>query len=109
MFYEILQDLCLKKSTTVTAVLKSLNISTSKGTAWKNGSVPNGEIIKKLAEYFEVSTDYLLGNETESKTLDEQLKGIDFALHSESKELTDGEKRDVIRFMKFMKAKRNEE
>lgn len=62
MFYENLNTLCKKNSTTVTAVLKELNISTSKGTAWKNGSVPKGDTLSKLAEYFNVSTDYLLGN-----------------------------------------------
>ncbi len=67
MFFDNLQKLCLEKNTTVTAVLKALNISTSKGTAWKNGSVPNGEIVKLLASYFDVSTDYLLGNETKKE------------------------------------------
>ena len=61
MFYDILNNLCTLKGTTITAVLKSLGISTSKGTAWKNGSVPNGEILSKLADYFETSTDTLLG------------------------------------------------
>lgn len=61
MFYSILNNLCTSKGTTITAVLKSLGISTSKGTAWKNGSVPNGEILSKLADYFEISTDTLLG------------------------------------------------
>ena len=63
MFFNNLQQLCSENNTTVTAVLKALNISTSKGTAWKNGSIPNGEIVKLLASYFNVSTDYLLGNE----------------------------------------------
>lgn len=62
MFYENLNTLCKKSNTTVTAVLKKLNISTSKGTAWKSGSVPKGDILTKLADYFNVSTDYLLGN-----------------------------------------------
>lgn len=62
MFYDNLKALCKSNSTTVTAVLKELNISTSKGTAWKSGSVPKGDILTKLADYFNVSTDYLLGN-----------------------------------------------
>ena len=31
---------------------------------WKNGTVPGGATLQKLAEYFGVSVDYLLGNET---------------------------------------------
>lgn len=64
MFYRTLEKLCQSKNTTVTALLKNeLILSTSKGTAWKNGSVPNGEILCKIADYFNVSTDYLLGRE----------------------------------------------
>lgn len=62
MFYDNLNALCKSKGLTVTALLKELNISTSKGTAWKSGSVPKGDILSKLAAYFNVSTDYLLGN-----------------------------------------------
>lgn len=64
MFYEILQNLCTLKGTTITAVLKELKISTSKGTAWKKGSIPNGTILSKLADYFGVTTDYLMGKES---------------------------------------------
>lgn len=62
MFYDNLNALCKSNGTTVTAVLKELKISTSKGTAWKSGAVPKGGILSKLADYFNVSTDYLLGN-----------------------------------------------
>lgn len=60
VFYETLKKLCEKNNTTITQVLKKMNISTSKGTAWKKGSIPNGAIIQKIADYFEVSTDFLL-------------------------------------------------
>lgn len=67
MFYDNLNELCKSKGTTVTALLKELNISTSKGTAWKKGRVPKGDILSKLAAYFSVSTDYLLGNDINSQ------------------------------------------
>lgn len=65
IFWEKLNHLCTEQNTTVTAVLKELKISTSKGTAWRNGSVPNGVILDKLADYFDVTTDYLLGRTEE--------------------------------------------
>lgn len=61
MFFQILNALCKKNNATVTAVTKELNMSTSKVTAWKNGTIPNGTILIKIAQYFNVSTDYLLG------------------------------------------------
>lgn len=61
MFIDVLEKLCQENKTTVTQVLKALGLSTSKGTAWRNGSIPNGEILEKLADYFGVSIDYLMG------------------------------------------------
>ncbi len=98
MFYDILNNLCVSRGTTVTGLLKKLNISTSKGTAWKNGSVPNGEIVAKIAEHLNISTDYLLGMDhkiilsqidtlcaqkgiTRAKALIESGAGKDFAVN----------------------------
>lgn len=61
MFYNNLTELCARNDTTVTTLLKELKLSTSKGTAWKNGSVPNGEVLALIASHFNVTTDYLLG------------------------------------------------
>lgn len=61
MFFERLQDMCLAQNTDVTNLLKKLGLSTSKGTAWKNGTIPNGKILGQLSDFFNVSTDYLLG------------------------------------------------
>ena len=60
MFYDIFTNLCSKKGMSPTAVLQKLKISTSKSTAWKNGSLPNASILILLSEFFGVSIDYLL-------------------------------------------------
>lgn len=62
MFLDRLLSLCAKNNTDISNVLRALGLSTSKGTAWRKGSIPNGEILLMLAEYFNTSTDYLLGN-----------------------------------------------
>ena len=60
MFYNQLKAACKAKNTSVTAVLKKIGIGTANGTYWKNGSVPSSDIVVQLAEFLEVSTDYLL-------------------------------------------------
>lgn len=60
MFFNNLENLCKINNTTVTSVVKSLGLSTSAVTSWRNGVIPNGDTIIKLAEYFNTSTDYLL-------------------------------------------------
>ena len=45
MFYEIFEKKCRENGISPTATLKKLKISTSKLTAWKNGSMPNSELL----------------------------------------------------------------
>lgn len=75
---------------------------------WENGTrEPNYEITEQIADYFNVTVDYLLGRETQP-TLDEQLEGIDFALYGEVHDLTDEEKEDILSYIKFKKSQRGE-
>ena len=61
MFWERLVQLCNEKNTKPNPVAASLKISSGAVTKWKNGTVPNAETVSKLADYFGVSVDYLLG------------------------------------------------
>lgn len=65
MFYDQLKYLCESHNMTVTAFLKEkLNLSTGKGTAWKNGSIPKYEILQKISKYFNVPVSYLFQDDT---------------------------------------------
>lgn len=67
MFYERVKELCEEHNTSITVLLKSLGISISKSTAWKYGSMPRSDVIKIIADHFNVSTDYILGNTDDKK------------------------------------------
>ena len=58
MFYEIFTKLCNKIGLSPTETLKRMNLSTSKLTAWKNGSIPNGTTLLLISEFFDVSIYY---------------------------------------------------
>jgi transcriptional regulator with XRE-family HTH domain len=60
MFYENLKKLCESRNTTPTAVMKTFGFSTSMLTNWKNGGMPRGDTLLLFAQYFGVTTDYLL-------------------------------------------------
>lgn len=63
IFFARLESMCSQNPVKdVSGLLKALDLSTSKGTAWRNGAIPKGDILLKIASYFHVSTDYLLGN-----------------------------------------------
>lgn len=75
----------------------------------RGDSEPNHDTLSKLASFFDVSVDYLLGRTDvpkEAQTLDEQLKGVDFALYGETHDLTEEEKQDILEFVQYIKSKR---
>lgn len=59
MFFNQLEKLCKKTGLTPTSFIKELGYSSSKITAWKNGSIPKYEILNKISEYFNVPVSYL--------------------------------------------------
>lgn len=68
-FVEKLDDLISQKGITRNKLLLELDLGKNSFVNWTNrGTLPNGETIVALAEYFGVSSDYLLGIE---KTDDE--------------------------------------
>ena len=66
MFYDIFLQLCAEKGVKPTRVALDLGYSKNAATKWKAGSIPSGAALQKLADYFGVSVDYLLGNEETS-------------------------------------------
>lgn len=60
-FWERLYEMCSKKGCKPNTVAKSIGLSTATATKWKNGSIPNGEALIKIADYLDCSVDYLLG------------------------------------------------
>jgi transcriptional regulator with XRE-family HTH domain len=61
MFWTIFSQLCDNINKKPNPVAAELKISSGTVTLWKNGSIPRSEYLIKLADYFGVSIDYLLG------------------------------------------------
>ena len=64
MFSNLLKNLRLERNLTQQKVADSLQISRSVLSNYESGSVePTLSVLKKIADYFEISADYLLGRE----------------------------------------------
>lgn len=59
MFWNNFIELCSKKGTTPTAVVEELHMAAGSITKWKNGTVPRDTTLQKIADYFNVSVDFL--------------------------------------------------
>lgn len=68
MFYEIVNNLCKERKTTITRMAEDIGLSNAAPTSWRKGSVPKLSTLDKISQYFGVSTDYLLGKEDNKKT-----------------------------------------
>lgn len=68
VFYDVLMSLCKEKKITAARVRQDLGISQSTMASWKaRGLTPKMETLEKLADYFSVSVDLLIGNVDDSQ------------------------------------------
>ncbi|MBQ7755707.1 MAG: helix-turn-helix transcriptional regulator [Oscillospiraceae bacterium] len=103
MYNDALKKLRLEKGVSQQKVADYLNITKQAYSLYELGKrEPDFETLLKLGEYFEVSTDYLLRGTEE--IVDEELSGVDFALQSETKTLTEEQKQSVLNYVKFLKS-----
>lgn len=61
MFYDRLTERCAELGLKLTPLVTELGYSSGAIGRWKAGTLPNGDILVKLARRLECSVDYLLG------------------------------------------------
>lgn len=60
MFFKQLKNACASRGTTPSSVIRELGMTRGSLTNWKKGVFPSSEVIIKLSNKLNVSTDYLL-------------------------------------------------
>ena len=70
LFYETFNNLCKKRNISKSKVLSEIGLSTGNLDKWKKGSSINSDAIIKIANYFDVSTDYILTGKDSDQTID---------------------------------------
>lgn len=113
MFYDLFYNLCKQKGVSASKACLEMGLSRSLAAKWKNtGASPSAEVLPKIAAYFGVTTDYLLGSEQKEKTPAEADVGFDdftYAMHNESKELTEENKQKLLEMARFFKMQQDKE
>ncbi len=61
VIYDRLSALCEKHGKKITPVVIQLGLSRGNLKNWQKGSTINSDVLIKLADYFDISVDYLLG------------------------------------------------
>ena len=107
MFYHQYKLLCEKKKSSPSRIALENGVSKTSVNRWKNGSIPNAEILSKLANYFNVSTDYLLGNETPQSKQDEVNVKL-LPIIEAAKQLDDDNVQEAENYLKYLLQKQRD-
>ena len=71
-------------------------------------SNPDFDTLQRIANFFNVSTDYLLGKTDDrnaTAAAAPELEGVKLALYNQTEELTEEQLQDVLKFVEFIKNK----
>ena len=115
MFYDVYCALCAREGLSPSGAAAKIGFNRASVTVWKTrGSAPKQELLVKIADFFQVSTDYLLGLETEKapteagahEVSDADLK---FALWGDCEDISDADLADVRRYAAFVRERKKDQ
>ncbi len=101
ILYLKIKELADKKGVSLAQIERDLNFSNGIISSWKNGRASQDKLAA-IADYFDVSTDYLLGRPEKSGNIDENTdytaleKALDNAKSFDGKPMSDND-REVVR------------
>lgn len=96
--FDRVKELCEKHGISVVRLEEKVGFGKNSMYSWKKNK-PSTEKLEKVADYFNVSTDYILGR-TDNKELET------LAAHHDGEEWTDEELKEIERFKEFVRQKR---
>lgn len=114
VFYDRFVSLCKRKGVKPTRVAVDTGFNKGSVSSWKKNWEkgidvrPTPDILSKIAKYFNVSTDYLLG-EDDGRTAPVFDEDIMFALFEGDKDVTPEMFEEVKQFAKFVKERKKHE
>lgn len=110
MFSQKLKELRKENGLTQTEFARVFNISAGTIGNWESGTrTPDTDMLKRIADFFNTSIDYLLGRDDNRFSFaGSQLKDEEFALIGEVRDLTPEEQKRVLDFIKFTKSQRGD-
>lgn len=117
-FADRIKELRLAKKKTLRGLAEDLFVSYSTIAGWegRRNTAPQ-DMVLKLAEYFQVSTDYLLGKTDDPRPFPvEDTRSIEerwndprneflYAMYGEVQDLTDEQKEEILNFVDYLKSK----
>lgn len=111
MFWDVYTRLCAKDGKAPNVIAREVCGVKSTGTVtgWKNGAKPRGPVLKRLADYFDVTVEELTGeNEQKEKPTPSEESELNARFDALLSQMTDADRADLLEYMEFKVAKRKE-
>ncbi|WP_421427296.1 helix-turn-helix domain-containing protein [Limosilactobacillus fermentum] len=105
--YEIIKTLANGRKMTVAELERKLDLSNGSVSKWAK-STPNSKYLEKVADYFDVSVDYLLGRSAKQVEFDLD-KAIDNAMSFDGKPVTEHDRKMMKQLWKAYMAGKEKE
>lgn len=100
MLGNIIKELRKKKRMTQRDLAKAMKVSQQTVGAWETGrAIPGADTLSELADYFNVTTDYLLGKPDKKEKKSVELSDDDVIMTYQGKELSNEDKEIIRRLM----------
>lgn len=114
MFYDRFKQLCERKGVSCNKAALEIGLSNATPTKWKKtGATPVGETLDKIAAYFGVSVDLLMGKENEKAPTENGERAVSdaelkFALWGDCEDVDDDDLADVRRYAAFVRERKKD-
>ncbi|GLC89380.1 helix-turn-helix domain-containing protein [Lysinibacillus piscis] len=101
--FDILKKLCDEQGISVNTLEEKIGLGKNTLYSWKKNT-PKGSNLIRVADYFQVSTDYLLGRSEEKRTFNTALEHIEEdidirTLNRMAKDMTPNQRKKAIRVL----------
>lgn len=109
MFWARYVELCASVNKTPHKVATSLGITSGSVTGWKNGGIPRETTVKKIADYFGVSEDYLKGASDIKNPATDESSEMEKEVVRLFNNVPPENKREALRYLKYLAGRETED
>lgn len=108
MFWSTYVELCNAVNKAPNKVAAELGITSGTATKWKNGAVPQDRTIKKIADYFGVTVEYLKGETDNKNPTADDGSGMEKELLRLFGQIPEESKNEAMNYLRFLASKNTE-
>jgi len=105
MFYEIFIGLCAEKNISPTKAATEIGLSNAAPTGWKQGAVPRASAMKKIADYFDVTVEYLKGETDIKNPVSQKTSEMEKEVVRLFNKIPDESKTEAMNYLRYLVSK----